>query len=77
MVQEPEPVIFVLSQPPVSTPVRSASGQPIKRNVIRAMEAQLRAANAANAALDDMIRVLRSIGNTPPPGLGPDAEAAV
>lgn len=68
MVSEPrQSVTFVLSEPPAATPVRSASGMPIKAGVIRAMEAQLQAERLASEALDAMIRVLRRLRDTPPP----------
>ena len=77
MVPQPrQPVTFTLSNPPASTPVRSASGAPIKARVIRAMESQLRAEQSASKALDAMIGLLRSLNDTPPPALPPDhAEA--
>ena len=71
------PVTFKLSEPPVSTPVRSASGAPIKLKLIRAMEAQLQAEHSASEALDAMIEVLRGLRSTPPPRVAPDEIEAV
>ena len=65
--QPKEPMTFLLSEPPSSTPGTSASGKPIKAKVIRAMEDQLRAENQANSALDRMIAVLRRATSLPSP----------
>lgn len=65
--QPEEPVTFLLSAPPASTPVRSASGAPIKARVIRAMQAQLDAENEASSALDRMIDALRLAASSPTP----------
>lgn len=65
--QSKEPVTFLLSDPPASTPVCSASGTPIKARVIRAMQAQLEAENEASSALDRMIAVLRQAVHIPSP----------
>jgi hypothetical protein len=78
MVPQPrQPVTFELSDPPASTPVRSASGAPIKAKVIRAMETQFRAEQSASVALDAMIRLLRRLSDTPPPRVAPDEAEAV
>jgi hypothetical protein len=65
--QSKEPVTFLLSEPPSSTPATSASGRPIKAKVIRAMEEQLKAENQASSALDRMIAVLRETTGLPTP----------
>jgi len=71
MVSQPrQPLTFVLSEPPAATPVRSASGAPIKTRVIRAMEEQLQVERLASEALDAMIRVLRQLRDTRPPPSG-------
>lgn len=65
--QPEEPVTFLLSDPPASTPVRSASGAPIKARVIRAMQEQLEVENEASSALDRMIAALRKAASIPSP----------
>jgi hypothetical protein len=65
--QSKEPVTFLLSDPPASTPARSASGKPIKAKVIRAMQDQLEAENEASGALDRMIAALRRAAGIPTP----------
>lgn len=68
MVSQPrKPVTFALSNPPASTPTRSASGAPIKTKVVRAMQSQLQAEQEASSALDRMIRVLRKATKLPAP----------
>lgn len=72
MVPQPtRPVTFRLSNPPASTPTRSASGAPIKAKVIRAMQSQVEAEQEANGALDRMIRALRKATKlSAPPAAG-------
>ncbi len=65
--QSEEPVTFLLSNPPASTPAQSASGAPIKARVIRAMQSQLEAENDASGALDRMIAALRKAAGLPTP----------
>ena len=68
MVPKPrKPVTFPLSNPPPSTPTRSASGAPIKAKVIRAMQSQVEAEQEASTALDRMIRALRKATKLPAP----------
>jgi len=65
--QPAKPVTFRLSNPPASTPTRSASGAPIKARVIRAIESQVQAEQEANSALDRMIAALRRATQLPTP----------
>lgn len=71
-------VTFRLSNPPASTPTRSASGAPIKAKVIRAMQSQVEIEQEANGALDKMIRALRKatkLSAPPAAGGGPGSLA--
>ena len=71
MVSQPKPVTFRLSNPPASTPTRSASGAPIKAKVIRAMQSQVEVEQEANGALDKMILALRKATKlSAPPAAG-------